>query len=420
MTKVCLVYPECYEVARFGDIRKEFPPFGVMYLASSLEQQKINVKIIPTTINNNTFDFSEFDLVGFSISSSLAYPLMKQTIINSKYKKDCIKIAGGIHPTLYPDQVLNELNLDIVSVGEGEKTICEIVSHLNDKDFKHINGIYYKSKDKTMKNIHQLSTIDLNTLPFPARHLLKKDSIVMKRLADTKLPIAHILFTRGCPYHCNFCANQNHNIRYRSKENITEELKLLIKDFGIQGFCVTDDNFLIDKNKVLPIIEEIAKLNLKWSTLSRVDTIDLELLQKLKESGCNEIKYGVESGSQELLDLMNKGITIDEIKNAFYLSTAVGINSKALIMHGYPGETLNTTYETINLLKDLKGYISRIGLTYFTYLPGSPIYPLQKEPTNYSVYCEDQVPWGTEEEKQEVLKARKILKQYIEENFNVN
>ena len=90
MVKVCLIYPECYEVARFGSFRKEFPPFGVMYLASALEKHGINVQIIPTSANNNAFDFSEFDLVGFSISSSVAYPLIHQTKRNSKYKKDCI------------------------------------------------------------------------------------------------------------------------------------------------------------------------------------------------------------------------------------------------------------------------------------------------------------------------------------------
>lgn len=417
MTKVCLIYPECYEMARFGTTRKEFPPFGIMYLASSLEKQGISVQIIPTSVNNNVFDFREFDLVGFSISSSSAYPLIQQTKKNSKYKKNCLTMAGGIHATLYPEKVLNELDVDIVALGEGEKTICDIVNHLLDKDFSQINNIYYKTEDKIIITPEQKSFCNLDDIPFPARHLLPRDSIVMKRLADTKLSIAHVLFTRGCPYHCNFCANQIHSIRYRSKENIMEELEMLIKNYGIRGFCITDDNFLIDKKKVLPIIDEISKLNLKWSTLSRVDNIDRELLEKLKQSGCIEIKYGVESGSQYILNLMNKGITIEEIKNAFYLTSSVGIMSKALIMHGYPGENLKTTMETINLLKDLKSYISRVGLTYFTYLPGSPIYKENGSDMQYGVYCETQVPWGTNEEKQEVLEARKILKKYIKNNF---
>ncbi len=318
---------------------------------------------------------------------------------------------------VYPEQVLKELDLDIVAIGEGEKNICDIVDHLYDQNFSLINGIYYKAEHTIKKNLNQNIPCNLDNVPFPARHLLPKDSIVMERLANTKLPIAHVLFTRGCPYHCNFCANQNHNIRYRSKENIIEELKLLRNNYGIQGFCITDDNFLIDKKKVLPIIDEIAKLGLKWSTLSRVDIIDHELLEKLKKSGCIEIKYGVESGSQHILDLMNKGITIDEIKKAFYLTSMVGIKAKALLMHGYPGENLKTTMETITLLENLKKYISRVGLTYFTYLPGSPIYPKNSFNYNHGVYCDSQVPWGTYEEKQEVLKARKILKKYIKKNF---
>ena len=176
-----------------------------------------------------------------------AYPLIKQTKINSKYKENCITMTGGIHTTLYPEQVLSELDLDIVSIGEGERTICDIVDHLFDRNFSKIKGIYYKLDNKIIRNSQQDIIYNLDNIPFPARHLLPKDLIVMERLADTKLPIAHVLFTRGCPYYCNFCANQNHNIRYRSKVNIMEELELLIKDYGIQGFCITDDNFLIDK-----------------------------------------------------------------------------------------------------------------------------------------------------------------------------
>lgn len=418
--KICLVYPECYEIARFGNKRKEFPPFGVMYLASSLEQQGFEVKIVPTSIDNYTFDFREFDLVGFSISSSVAYPLILQTRINSKYKNNCVLIAGGIHATLYPEKVIKELNVHIISEGEGEKTICDIASHILDKNFSQIQGIYYKLNDKIIKNEQRDIICNLDDIPFPARHLLPKESIIMERLSDTNLPIAHILFTRGCPYRCNFCANQNHNIRYRSPDNIIKELKMLIQSYGIKGFCITDDNFLVDKSKAIPIIDKISKLDLKWSTLSRVDNVDLNLLRKLKNSGCVEIKYGVESGSPTMLNMMNKGITTDEIRKAFYLTNKVGIKAKALIMHGYPGETMETTQETIALLKELKAYIYRIGLTYFTYLPGSPIYPENGIENNYGVYCENQVPWGNEKQKLEVIKSRKILKRFIEDNFGNN
>ena len=417
MKKICLVYPECYEVARFGNKRKEFPPFGVMYLASALEKENYNVKIIATSNDNNSFNFNDFDIVGFSISSSLAYPLIKETRENSIFKTNSLIIAGGIHASLYPREVINELNCDIVSIGEGEKTIVEIAKATSLDDIFKIKGIYYK-KDNSIYVTEKRNDInDLDTIDFPARHLLPKEEIVMKRLADTSLPIAHVLFSRGCPYHCNFCANQNNNVRYRSKDNIKEELELLIKDYGIKGFCVVDDNFLVNKENVMKIIREIGKFNLKWSTLARVDNVDLELLKELKNSGCIEIKYGVESGSQKMLDLMNKKITVSEIKDAFNLTKYVGINVKALIMHGYPKEDINTTKETIALLDELEMSISRVGLTYFTYLPGSPIYPSEHITCNTSVYCKEQVPWGSDKEKEEVLEARKLLVKYINKNF---
>ena len=417
MKKICLVYPECYEVAKFGNKRKEFPPFGVMYLASALEKENYDVKIIATSNDNNCFDFSDFDMIGFSISSSLAYPLIKETRENSIFKANSLIIAGGIHASLYPKEVIKNLDCDIVSIGEGEKTIVEIAKATSLDDISKIKGIYYK-KDNSIYITEKRNDInDLDTLAFPARHLLPKEDIVMERLSNTSLSIAHVLFSRGCPYHCNFCANQNHNVRYRSKDNIKEELEFLIKDYGIKGFCVVDDNFLVNKEKAMEIIREIGKLNLKWSTLARVDNVDLELLKELKNSGCIEIKYGVESGSQKMLDLMNKKITVSEIKNAFNLTKDVGINAKALIMHGFPKEDINTTKETIALLEELKMCISRVGLTYFTYLPGSPIYPSEHITCNTSVYCEEQVPWGSDKEKEEVLESRKLLVKYIKKNF---
>lgn len=417
MKKICLVYPECYEVAKFGNKRKEFPPFGVMYLASALEKENYDVKIIATSNDNNCFDFSDFDIVGFSISSSLAYPLIKETRENSIFKANSLIIAGGIHASLYPNEVIKDLDCDIVSIGEGEKTIVEIAKSTSLDDISEIKGIYYK-KDNSIYVTEKRNDInELDSLAFPARHLLPKEDIVMERLSNTSLSIAHVLFSRGCPYHCNFCANQNHNVRYRSKDNIKEELELLIKDYEIKGFCVVDDNFLVNKEKAMEIIREIGKLNLKWSTLARVDNVDLELLKELKNTGCVEIKYGVESGSQKMLDLMNKKITVSEIKKAFNLTKDVGINAKALIMHGFPKEDINTTKETIALLEELKMCISRVGLTYFTYLPGSPIYPSEHITCNTSVYCEEQVPWGSNKEKEEVLESRKLLIKYIKKNF---
>lgn len=417
MKKICLVYPECYEVAKFGNKRKEFPPFGVMYLASALEKENYDVKIIATSNDNNCFDFSDFDMIGFSISSSLAYPLIKETRENSIFKANSLIIAGGIHASLYPNEIIKDLDCDVISIGEGEKTIVEIARATSLDDISKIKGIYYKKDNNIYVTEKRNDINELDSLAFPARHLLPKEDIVMKRLSNTSLSIAHVLFSRGCPYYCNFCANQNHNVRYRSKDNIKEELELLINDYEIKGFCVVDDNFLVNKEKAMEIIGEIGKLNLKWSTLARVDNVDLELLKELKNSGCIEIKYGVESGSQKMLDLMNKKITVSEIKNAFNLTKDVGINAKALIMHGFPKEDINTTKETIALLEELKMCISRVGLTYFTYLPGSPIYPSEHITCNTSVYCEEQVPWGSDKEKEEVLESRKLLVKYIKKNF---
>lgn len=426
--KVALVSPEYYDIAHFGVKRKEIPPFGVLYLASVIEQKGISVTLIRASNENFSFDFTDYDIVGFSISSSVTYSILKKVRDNSQYCDKALLIAGGIHATIFPEEVINDLAVNIACVGEGENTISEIIDAYFSKDFSSIDGIVYKDVDSG-KYIHtpKRNLIEnLDTIPFPARHLLPREEIVMNdRLSDTKLPIAHILCSRGCPYSCNFCANQEHGIRYRSGKNIRKELEYLIEQYGIKGFCITDDNFIVSKERIEDICNEITPLNLKWSSLSRVNTVDKDLLNKLKQSGCIEIKYGIESGSPRILKSMNKQITINEIKRAITITHNVGIRVKAFILHGFPGENIESTMETIQLLEELKDKIDRISLFRFVPLPGSPVYNNAQSynmvlPQNFEeifIYNNERKWWGTKDEQIELEQAYQMLEDYVKQNW---
>lgn len=426
--KIALISPEYYDIAHFGVKRKEIPPFGVLYLAAIIEQKGIDVTLYRVSNEQYRFDLKEYDIVGFSISSSVTYSILKKVREYSQFSDNVLLIAGGIHTTIFPENVIDNLKVDIACIGEGENTISEIIDAYPEGKYSNINGIMYKDRysGKTVNTPKRELIEDLDSIPFPARHLLPLDEIVMKdRLSDTNLPIAHILCSRGCPYSCNFCANQEQGIRYRTGANIREELEMLIRRYNIKGFCITDDNFIVDKERIKDICNEITPLKLKWSSLSRVNTVDKELLIKLKQSGCIEIKYGIESGSPRMLGLMNKKITIEEIRRAISMTHEVGIKVKAFILHGFPGENMESTKETIQLLEELKDKIDRISLFRFVPLPGSPVYNRAKDydlviPQNFEdifIYNNERKWWGTKDEQAELERAYQLLEDYVKNNW---
>ena len=422
--QVALIYPECYDIAHFGVKRKEMPPFGVLYLAAVLEREEIKVTILKATNENYKFDLSNYDIVGFSISSSVTYPIMKKLRDASQFSEVTLLIAGGIHTILYPKQVITEMQIDIACIGEAEETIVEIINEYPNSNYGKIKGIAYKGNRNIIFTEPRELIKDLDSLPFPARHLIPKDDIIVTNRLEN-LKIAHILCSRGCPYSCNFCANLDHEIRYRSGDNIREELEYLIATYEIEGFCITDDNFIVNKENLYDILKKIEPLNLKWSSLSRVNTVDSNLLNRMKKSGCIEIKYGIESGSQRILDIMNKQITIDQIMDAINITYDAGISVKAFILHGFPGENIESTKETIELLEKIKSKVNRISLFNFMPLPGSEVYNNFKEyklelPQSYEdihIYNNCRGWWGDENAKREVKKSFMFLEEYINSNW---
>jgi radical SAM superfamily enzyme YgiQ (UPF0313 family) len=427
--KIALLYPEVYDLAHFKDERKEFPPFGVLYLATIAEQIGSNVELFKINNSEQVFDLQEFDIVGFSISSSATYHMMKSVRSNSLYSNSKFLIAGGIHATLFPEEVLEDMNLDIICIGEGEETFLEILSNFELKSFHTIKGICYIDNNKILKNADRSPINNIDTIPFPARHLLnEEDFILTNRLSNTNIKMTHIMTSRGCPFSCKFCANVNKNLRYRTGQNIINELQNLKSTYGIEGFCITDDNFIIDQENVKNICYEIKKLNLKWSALSRVDTINEDILRSMYDSGCIEIKFGIESGSKRILEAMNKGITRDQIINAVSLTKNIGINVKAFLIHGFPGENLQTTRETISLLEDISGQVDRVSLFRFVPLPGSFVYNNSKsynlniDTSNddfckFHIYDNDEHWWGTKAQFDEMKCAYEELRLFIEKKW---
>lgn len=277
-------------------------------------------------------------------------------------RKDVVILAGGYQAEKYSNEVFRDFEADIIYKGEGEDSIRSFCQHYKDRNYSEIEGIMYKDSNNSIIQTKGREQVDLDKILPPARDLLPTNDIVMTdRLAGTDLRMVHMLFSRGCPGNCYYCAaNQNGKnsaIRHRSKIKIVEELNDLKEQYDIQGFSIIDDCFLTDSEKAIEICEYIAEndLGLKWSLAARVDNITEKILDVLKRAGCIEIKFGVETGSEQLLQAMHKGkdVTVECAENTIRLTKQYGINVKPFIITGLPEETDETHNQTKQFLENV-------------------------------------------------------------------
>ena len=385
--RMALVYVNSYEIARKGKKRKEFPPFGVLYLAAVVRKENWEVDIKAINETDYKLDFKDYDAVGFSIVSSYAYIPLKNCCNNSEFKETAVRFAGGYQAEKFSENVFQNFhNLRVIFTGESELSIRQFVNYFKDREFHKVNGIIYKDNIGKRTNRKPTTCVDLDRIPEPARDLLPEEDVVMtNRLANTKLRMVHMLFSRGCPMNCFYCgANKNgtsNRIRYRDKNKIVDELRSLKRVYDIDGFSIIDDCFLTDSKKAVEICEHIAKadLDLKWSLTARVDQISDETLEALVNAGCIEIKFGLETGSDTLLEKMHKGTDVKTARKAIQDTFEKGIMVKVFIITGLPFENDDTHKETKAFLEEMKDMISRISLLRFTPLAGSYIYEHPEE-----------------------------------------
>ena len=398
LKKIAIVYAKTYEVAHFGTNRKEFPPFGVMYLAAMVRTHCSEwlPEIIAIEEDDIDINVALYDVIAFSVISAYTVPVFEKCMLGVKKKirqlSNLVCIAGGYQAELEAERWLKSDMVRLILRGEGENTIVKLLN-----DGYHSKNIYstipgamflgVKNGKKTLRDIPLGGEcVDLDQIPFPARDLLPEDDYIMNnRLANTNYKMVHVLFSRGCAYNCVYCGvprEGNRRVRYRSPQNIVDELESL-KNMGIEGFSIIDDCFLTKQKEALKIIKAISKVGLKWSLAARNDQINEEILTALEVAGCLEIKFGIETGSNKILADMKKGFTVEETKNAINLVRSHNIGVKAFIITGLPGEDETTNEETKNFLKEMgKEKINRISLLRFVPLPGSHIY---NNPKDYGI-----------------------------------
>ncbi|MEA1965488.1 MAG: radical SAM protein [Candidatus Aerophobetes bacterium] len=314
---------------------------------------------------------------------SIEYDLLTAKTLKEKIK-DIFVVLVGSHATFFHEEIMRENEfLDCVCRGEFDFTIKDLAITLSQKgDLKEVKGITFRDKDGIHINEDRSLIQNLDEIPFPARDIVKdknyRQGTFMGKLSTT------MVSSRGCPYRCIFCLWPNilygHKCRMRSAENVVDEIEEAVKKYGIDEIYFDDDSFALDKKRVLKICELIKKHNLKvrWIAQCRVSSIqDEEIANKMREAGCHYIRFGVESGSQRMLDFMKKGITLGQVRKAFKLCRKAGIKTQAFFLFGIPGETWQAINESIEFAKKIKPDSAQFAIAIPH--PGTELYEICKK-----------------------------------------
>jgi len=340
------------------------PPLGLMYLAAYLEKHTSHqVKILDCLIEK--IDFRQLkerieqekpDLVGITTLTFTLIDVLKTAKITKQIDQNIKIVLGGPHVNIYPQETLNFPEVDFLVLGEGEEPIKDLLDNLNQtENLYKLKGIAFKDGDKIINPGPRELIQDLDSLPFPARHLVPNQKY--SSVLSENNPVTTMFSSRGCPFRCLFCnrAHLGKVFRARSAKNVVDEMEEC-KKMGIGEIFIYDDTFTIDRQRILDVCSEIKKRNLaiNWDIRARVDTVDQETLKKMKKAGCQRIHYGVEAGTQKILNVLRKGITLEQAETAFSLSKKIGIQTLAYFMIGSPRETKKDILQTIKFAKKLK------------------------------------------------------------------
>ncbi len=367
MKRILLINPD-YETNKKCHIDKKnysrYPSIGLGYIAAVLEKEGHHVKYLDMVAFKITLAnlermlskgrFSDYDYIGMTATTPIIKTAHKIAALFKKYVDGVEIIVGGVHAATLPQEVLADKNIDYVIRGDGELIMKEIV---NGMAKNKILGVSYRDKKgKVMNNKLGPMIDDLDDLPFPAYHLMPIHKYYPSPGSYKRLPAISMIVTRGCHGRCTFCNPWTQGkVRSHSARRIVDEIKYLIKNYGIKEVGFFDDYFTADKKNINEFCNMIIKerVDVTWSCFTRVNCVEKRLFRMMKKAGCHSVLFGIESGSQELLNKMKKGTTIEQAKNAVKICKKLGLQTRASYMFGVIGETRRTLKMTMKLAFEL-------------------------------------------------------------------
>ncbi len=365
MMKVVLINPPQYT-------KYPQPPMGLALLGAILEREGHEINILDLNVQ------PEYKLTKAIASDVVGITAMTPTINTSLKTAKHLKginpklkiVLGGVHATLLPKETINS-DIDVLVKGEGDNAILEVL-----KD--DIKGIYESE-----------SEVDMDSLPFLAYHLLPWQKYKPHPPHGREKPFFATITSRGCPYHCTYCSKAvfGNKFRAQSPKRVVDEVEYYIKRFGAKEIAFYDDVFTLDKKRVYGIVDEILRRGLKvcWTCETRANLVDRELLKHMEKAGCYSIAYGIESASQDILDIIDKDITLAQVREGVGWTREAGIQTIGYFMIGSPNETPETIRQTIDFAKKLKLDYAQFSVT--TPFPRTKLYEF------YMDSNKENVPW---------------------------
>ena len=359
------------------------PPLGLAYVAGYLKSRGHTVRVLdgivdPLSLGEVAEIARDYDFVGITVISSYVVRVIELIEALKESGVTAPIVVGGPHATALPETLL-EHGADYAVIGEGEETMHELVSG---KQPEEIRGLKFYDGDKNLVSTGRRRLIEpMDDIPMPARELLPMHRYRTSVARASAEPSHSMMGSRGCLGRCTFCSRMTFGsrVRYFSTERIIEEFCLLRDRYGAKEVAVWDDDFVADPGAAVNVCEELIRrgFDRPWSASACIETINRELLEIMQRAGCNYIAYGVESGSQRMLDRLKKRITKDEIREVIRMTKQLGVPIRAYFILGFPGETAAEMDETIEFARELD--VDLASFTMFIPLPGTREYQRAQE-----------------------------------------
>lgn len=370
--KIALVNP------RVESYSSTLPPIGLLYIAAVLERDGFRVRIfdvypyddrdMPSLLSYDP------DIVGMTILTDYWSRAKHIGNIIRKNLGDSLFVVGGVHVTVQPEQSLCELDAHIGVIGEGEYTMRGLCRHLaNGSDWHNTQGIVFKNATgHVVRTTPRPYIEDLDALAPPARHLLNFENylippgIIRGHWSERSTTV---MTSRGCPFSCIWCGSNctfGRKVRYRSVDNVLDELEALVRDYSVDTVWFCDDTFTLRKNRVLMFCEKLLARDIKlnWGCQAHIKTADEEMFRTMKKAGLVQLDFGVESGSNKVLKSLKKNSDAESIQHAFQMAKNAGVRTLATFMFGNPSETEEDVEATFKLAKAINpNFVSSFFLT---------------------------------------------------------
>ena len=378
------------------DAKPSCIPYGLATIASTLKQAGFEVDIYDINAHRpsrdeilKTLRKLQWDLVGIS-GLITTYRFQKWLIPHLKaINPEAPVVSGGGLATSNSQLLFEHTDVDMTAAGEGEQTLSELCFAIQTgENLSQVNGLWYRQNGSIVTNNSRRNVENLDEVPYPAWDLLPMEIYLNNPIwgdaannssgfrRDVKITRSmNIISSRGCPMSCNYCYHLfgHSSYRFRSVENVIVEIEILVDRYGVDFIGFVDDNMMASEKRIIEFCDAIEKKKfpITWGCHGRVTSAKFEVLDRMADVGCVWIGYGIESGSQKILDRMNKRAKVEQAKEAILNTRAAGIYPNTTFIFGYPGETRNTIQDTVDFKRELN---IECGSFFASPYPGTSLY----------------------------------------------